>query len=147
MTESTPKRDCRLPIFKNLSLLPIKGAAKEFFRRERPYVVDPSLVVARPESTYSYPSAHSTPGMVCALVLADLFPEKRAEILAVGRSIGWHRIQLAKHYPTDIYAGRVLAQAIVRNLKSNPGFQQDFAAVKAELAAAAQPAHASGVGE
>jgi hypothetical protein len=41
-----------------------------------------------------------------------------------------------RSYPTDIYAGRVLAQAIVRKLKENPDFQKDFAGAKAEIAAA-----------
>jgi len=116
--------------------------AKAYFKRDRPYVVDPGLGVTRPEPNYSYPSGHSTLGTVDALILAELFPEKRNEILAYGRAIGWHRIEIGKHYPTDVYAGRVLAQAIVRELKSSPGFQQDFAAAKSELAAALQPVHA-----
>ena len=50
-----------------------------------------------------------------ALVLADLFPEKRDELLVLSRNLGWHRIWIGRHYTTDIYAGRVLAQAIVRD--------------------------------
>ncbi|HVM63054.1 MAG TPA: phosphatase PAP2 family protein [Verrucomicrobiae bacterium] len=117
--------------------------AKAYFKRDRPYVVDPNLGVKHPEHNYSYPRGHSTLGTVDALVLADLFPDKRAEILAFGRAIGWHRIQLGKHYPTDVYAGRVLAQAIVRELKSSPAFQHDFAAAKSELEAASPPTHSS----
>ena len=56
--------------------------------------------------------------MVLAFVLADLFPAQRDAILAQARQIGWHRVQIARHYPTDIYAGRVLAQAIVCEMKS-----------------------------
>jgi acid phosphatase (class A) len=52
--------------------------------------------------------------------------------------MGWHRVQIARHYPTDIYAGRVLAQAIVREMNENPQFQHDLAEVKAEVAAAQQ---------
>ncbi len=37
---------------------------------------------------------------------------------------------------TDIYAGRVLAQAIVRELKSDSDFQKDFAEAQAEIAGA-----------
>ena len=44
---------------------------------------------------------------------------------------------IARHYPTDIYAGRVLAQAIVRQMKKSDAFQKDFAAAKAEIAHAA----------
>ncbi len=115
----------------------IQNTAKIAFHRIRPYVLDPSLAEDQPEDSYSYPSAHSTSATVCALILADLFPEKRDTILALGRTIGWHRVQYGKHYPTDIYAGRVLAQAIVRQLKTNPDYQHDFAAAKTELAAAA----------
>jgi acid phosphatase (class A) len=44
-------------------------------------------------------------------------------------------VVLGKHFPTDVCAGRVLGQAIVRELKANPAFQRDFAAVKAEVRA------------
>ena len=74
--------------------------------------------------------------MVLALVLADLFPDKHDAILAEARAIGWHRVEIARHYPTDIYAGRVLAQAIVRQMKKSDAFQKDFAEAKAEIAAA-----------
>ena len=42
-----------------------------------------------------------------------------------------------KHFATDIYARRVLAQAIVRELKENADYQHDFAAAQAEINAAA----------
>lgn len=118
----------------------IQGAAKIAFHRTRPYILDPSLDDGRPENTYSYPSAHSTSGTVDSLILADLFPDKRSDILAFGRNIGWHRVQLGKHFPTDVYAGRVVGLAVYRQLKSSPDFQHDFAAAKAELAAAATAA-------
>ena len=74
--------------------------------------------------------------MVLALVLADLFPDKQDTIIAKARSIGWHRVQTARHYPTDIYAGRVLARAIVQQMKKSDEFQKDFVEAKAEIAAA-----------
>lgn len=110
--------------------------AKGFWKRPRPYVVDPSLAIGKLETSFSYPSGHSTESMVLALVLADLFPDKHDAIIAEARSIGWHRVEIARHYPTDIYAGRVLAQAIVREMKRNPRYQRDFAAAQAEIAAA-----------
>ncbi|HMD53742.1 MAG TPA: phosphatase PAP2 family protein, partial [Phycisphaerae bacterium] len=88
------------------------------------------------EKSYSYPSGHSTESMVLALVLAGVFPDKHDAIIAEARNIGWHRVEIARHYPTDIYAGRVLAQAIVREMNKNPDFQHDLAAAKAEIAAA-----------
>lgn len=110
--------------------------AKEHWKRKRPYQVDPSLDDGQPVREYSYPSGHSACGMTYALVLAEIFPDKRDALIAVGRDIGWHRVVIAKHYPTDVFAGRVLAQAVVREFKANPNFLHDLAEVKAEIAAA-----------
>jgi acid phosphatase (class A) len=118
----------------------VTDQAKDEWKRPRPFMVDPSLASGKLEKSFSYPSGHSTESMVLALVLADLLPEKKTAILAEARSIGWHRIQIARHYPTDIYAGRVFAQFIVRQLKASPAFQKDFATAKAELLAVAQAA-------
>ena len=114
----------------------VTDGAKDFYKRPRPYSVDPSLANGKLEKSFSYPSGHSTESMVLALVLADLFPDQHDAIIARARSIGWHRVEIARHYPTDIYAGRVLAQAIVREMKKNSDFQKDFAGAKAEIAAA-----------
>jgi acid phosphatase (class A) len=114
--------------------------AKGIWKRPRPFIVDPTLATGKLEASFSYPSGHSTESMVLALVLADLFPERHDAIIAKARSIGWHRVEIARHYATDIYAGRAFAQAIVREMKKNPDFQADFAGVKAELAATQQAA-------
>ncbi len=114
----------------------VTDVGKSHFQRPRPYTIDKTLANGKPEKSFSYPSGHSTESMVLALVLADLLPDRRDAIVDRARSIGWHRVQAARHYPTDIYAGRVLAQAIVQQMKTNPDFQKDIAEVKAEIAAA-----------
>lgn len=72
--------------------------------------------------------------MTLALVLADLLPDRRDAILAHARQMGWHRVQIARHYATDIYAGRVLAQAIVKQFQKNDDFKKEFDEAKAEIA-------------
>jgi acid phosphatase (class A) len=114
----------------------VTDLGKDYFHRPRPFVTDPSLANGKLEKSFGYPSGHSTESMVLALVLADLLPDKQDAILAHARTMGWHRVQIARHYPTDIYAGRVLAQAIVRKLKKSEAFQQEFSEVKAEITAA-----------
>jgi acid phosphatase (class A) len=116
----------------------VVGAGKDHWKRPRPYEIDTSLLHGEKEPSPSYPSGHSTHGTVYALLLAELFPEKRDEILKYGREIGWRRVITGKHFPTDIYAGRVLGQAIVRQLHANPEFEHDFAAVKGEINAASK---------
>lgn len=117
------------------------NTAKTHWKRPRPYETDSKLKFGRSEPSYSYPSGHSTVGTVQALILADLFPERREGILEIGRNIGWDRVVIGKHFPTDVHAGRTLAQAIVRGLKANADYQRDFAEAKAEVRAA-QPATA-----
>jgi acid phosphatase (class A) len=114
----------------------VTDLGKDFFKRSRPFTIDPSLANGKLEKSFSYPSGHSTESMVLALVLADLLPDKQDAILAHARMIGWHRVQIARHYASDIYAGRVLALAIVKQFKKSDAFDKDFAAAKAELAAA-----------
>ena len=114
----------------------VTDTGKDHFKRPRPYVIDRTLANGKLETSYSYPSGHSTESMVLALVLADLVPDKHDEIILHARQMGWHRVQIGRHYPTDIYAGRVLAQAIVKQLKKSDQFEADFNAAKAEIIAA-----------
>lgn len=109
---------------------------KAYFHHPRPYVVDPTIMPLAPENGFSYPSGHATRGTVFALVLAELFPADREALLRLGRDIGWDRIVAGAHTPSDVFAGRVLGKAIVREMLRNLQFQEDLAGARAELAAA-----------
>jgi acid phosphatase (class A) len=119
----------------------VTDLGKEYFQRPRPFMTDPNLANGKLEKSFSYPSGHSTESMVLALVLAEILPDKHDAILAHARRMGWHRVQIARHYPTDIYAGRVLAQAIVRELKKSETFEMELAEAKAEIEAARHAAN------
>src|SRR5437879_2591695 len=60
--------------------------AKDFFHRERPYAVDPSLKTCTPvkpgKAPTSYPSGHASLAFSMAIVLASLVPAKSQAILA-----------------------------------------------------------------
>ncbi|HEU5124865.1 MAG TPA: phosphatase PAP2 family protein [Verrucomicrobiae bacterium] len=118
----------------------IVNLGKDHWKRLRPINADPSLNWGVRDSSFSYPSGHSTRATIYALLLAEIFPDRKDEILAIGRQTGWHRVQMAMHYPSDIFAGRVLAQAVVRKLKNDPEFEHEFAEVKEELTAVAHTA-------
>ena len=114
---------------------------KNFYKRKRPYQIDPSLTLGPGEPSYGYPSGHSVRGTVYAMLFAELFPDKEEAMLDLGLNIGWDRVLIGKHFLTDVRAGRVLGRAIVRELKKDPQFQHDFAEAKAEIAALhAEPA-------
>ena len=118
----------------------VTDLGKDYFHRPRPFTTDTNLANGKLEKSFSYPSGHSTESMVLALVLADLLPAQHDAILAHARTMGWHRVQIARHYPTDIYAGRVLAQAIVKQFKKSDEFEKAAAEAKAEIEAAQKAA-------
>lgn len=114
--------------------------AKNYFKLPRPYHVAPErfphAIEHEDPTHYSYPSGHATRGTVFAAVLAELFPERREALLAKGRETGWLRVIGGVHYPSDVFAGRVLGQALAREFLHSEKFQADFAAARAEIAAA-----------
>lgn len=112
---------------------PVIDVSKNHFKRLRPYQIDDHLVLGPAEPSFSYPSGHSTRGTVYSLVIAELFPEKKEAILEIGRDIGWDRVLIGKHFPTDVYAGRVLGLAIVREVHSSTKFQHDVEQAMAEI--------------
>jgi acid phosphatase (class A) len=118
----------------------IAKVGKNHWQRIRPYHVDATRfsdpIEHEPRTDYAYPSGHSTRGTLYAALLGELFPEKHEALFLLGGEAGWLRVQGGVHYPTDIYAGRVLGQAIARELLHNERFQHDLAEARAELAAA-----------
>lgn len=116
----------------NVGLL--TNAAKVFYHRPRPYVVDPAIhpVVPKPGND-SYPSGHSTEGHFFAIVLADMVPEKAAELHARGDRFALNRVIGGVHYPTDIEAGKLSAIVIAERLFTSAEFRNDFEKARREL--------------
>jgi acid phosphatase (class A) len=110
---------------------------KMYFNRPRPFVtsseVHPTVPTGRQSYYYSYPSGHATFGYMAAILLAQMVPEKSAEIFARGREYGQNRVVDGVHYPTDIEAGRIDGTLIAESLMQSPKFQSDFAAAKTEV--------------
>ncbi|HWW20620.1 MAG TPA: phosphatase PAP2 family protein [Steroidobacteraceae bacterium] len=84
----------------------------------------------------SYPSGHSTFGTVCAILLAEMVPEKRAELFARGLDYAHSRMVLGAHFPTDLEGGRLTGTVAVDLLMHNPRFQHDFVNERASLRSA-----------
>lgn len=111
------------------------------YRRLRPFVSDSSITPCIPNderlrASYSYPTGHGALGMGWALVLAELVPSRADAIIERGRDFGWSRIVCGVHYPSDLSAAHVVAAAAIARLHADPDFQREFAAARAELAAA-----------
>jgi acid phosphatase (class A) len=119
----------------------LTNVAKEHARRLRPYQVAPARfprAVEHDAPFYdSYPSGHATRGTVFAAILGELWPAQRDAFFARGREAGWLRVEGGVHYASDVYAGRVLGQAIAQALFADAGFQRDLQAAKQEVTALA----------
>ncbi len=108
---------------------------KDQFQRPRPYTTDSSIrpCIRRPGGDRSYPSAHAAAGVLSALVVADLIPAQAEEFLAAGIQVGENRVLGGVHHPSDVVAGRKLAEQFYEALSSNQRFLSDFGRVKAAL--------------
>lgn len=120
----------------------VVGPAKDHFNRLRPSHAEVAVRPSLPQphaASRSYPSGHATEAHLYAAVLGELFPERRDALEAHARRLAWARILGGVHYPTDLEAGRRLAQLLFQALRSNTGFQQSLEACRTELAAGVRP--------
>jgi acid phosphatase (class A) len=108
--------------------------AKAGFARPRPFTSEPRLapILERPRSA-SYPSGHSTWAYAAGLVLADMVPERRTEILARAAEYAHNRVVAGVHYPSDVQAGQLAGTALAAMLFACPHFRSEEKAAKAEL--------------
>jgi undecaprenyl-diphosphatase len=62
----------------------------------------------------SFPSAHALLAFMMATLLATWFPRYRIIFYIAAGFIGWTRIYLGLHFPTDVIAGGLLGYGITR---------------------------------
>jgi acid phosphatase (class A) len=117
-----------------LQLLSVQ--AKNFHFRLRPPFADPRIQPCVPVSknSGSYPSGHSLFLFVQAGVLAEIFPDARESLFAYAHRATWTRILGGAHFPTDVVGGRLLAEAILVELKKNLAFWEAVKICSAEAA-------------
>jgi acid phosphatase (class A) len=135
--ENLPATDA---FFKDLGddIRAVDRASKAPFQRPRPFIVDPALqpCVRRPASP-SYPSGSALQAYLWADLLAEIFPEKRAELTARAQRAAWGRVVGGVHYPSDLTAGRLLVPAFLAEGRKSAAFRAALDRCRAELLAAA----------
>ena len=109
--------------------------AKAYFHRPRPSVVSSQVHPLSQEKNgdWSYPSGHATFGYTTAVLLANMLPEKRAEIFARADLYAQHRIVMGAHFPSDLEAGKLAGTVIAAQILRDAQWQADYNATRGEL--------------
>jgi len=114
----------------------IKGftnVAKAKWERKRPpYADDRIKPCVEMEENGSYPSAHAVRGVVWTRILAEIFPDKKDQLLKRGLLMGEDRVIAGIHFPSDVAAGQKLGDALADKLLADPNFQKALKEAKAE---------------
>jgi acid phosphatase (class A) len=112
--------------------------AKERYNRPRPFEVN-RQPICTPESARSlrsdgsYPSGHSAVGWAWGVLLSQLAPERKDQILERAHEFGQSRVICNVHWQSDVEAGRAVAEAVVQQLHTNLEFKRDFATAGREI--------------
>jgi len=113
-------------------------AAKEKFRRLRPYEIESRLhpCIDNVKGDLSYPSGHASYGYVMAFLLRELVPERGDALMARADDFARQRMVCGVHFRSDIEAGRRGAQWLIFALDASPGYRAAADAARVELRAA-----------
>jgi acid phosphatase (class A) len=113
---------------------PLVKAAKLFFNRPRPFLVDPAIkpIIKQPPDA-SYPSGHSTFAYTVAIILANMLPEKAAAIFDRAGIYAHNRVVAGVHYPADVEAGRIAGSIIDNVLLHDAHFMADYGQARLEV--------------
>jgi len=113
----------------------VNRASKALWPRKRPPFAD-SRVKPCVEFSDSgaYPSGHGIQSALWAVLLADLLPERADGFQQ--RALETRRMKLftGVHYPSDLEAGRILGDALAREMLKSPALQAALADARAEIA-------------
>lgn len=113
-------------------------AYKKVAERPRPYVEDQAIKLCYDSPSYplnpqrSYPSGHAANGYAAALLLAEVFPARRQQILARGIRYGENRLVCGAHHPSDVLQGQLVAIAYFQAVSKNRDFESDLICARAE---------------
>jgi acid phosphatase (class A) len=130
----------RLPVTDKLlaqvgaDTMAVSAGGKKLWNRARPFDTDARIQPSgRKPGSLSYPSGHATRAFAWAVVLGELFPAKKVELLERAREIGQSRLIAGVHYPSDVAAGTKLGQAIGAKVIVSAAFQEDADAARQEI--------------
>lgn len=80
----------------------------------------------------SYPSGHTTVGTTVALILSEIAPEKKNELMSLGFEFGQSRVVCGYHWQSDVDNARLMAIYFYSVLHGNKDFLSDLVKAKEE---------------
>ena len=83
---------------------------KRTVSRVRP-AADGCVALVREPDRFSFPSGHATASMSVAAAYAVVFPTWAAPVFILATVVGFSRVRLGVHYPSDVVVGQVIAVA------------------------------------
>ncbi len=113
--------------------------AKDHYHRVRPFVLykDATCTPEQDQklaTTGSYPSGHASFGWAAALVLTEINPARKTELLRRGYDFGISRVVCGAHWQSDVDKGQVMGAAVVAALQAEPAFRAALETAKGEFA-------------
>jgi len=103
---------------------PVILKLKKHFNRPRPKVLAKKMNIKMKDiemdsmKTPSYPSGHSTQGMLIGLVLSDKHPKSRSAFMQTAKNISDSRNIARAHYKSDSDMGNKLGKSMYNHIKN-----------------------------
>jgi acid phosphatase (class A) len=105
---------------------------KRFFKRARPYHLEPKLKPLARIGSPSFASGHTLWAFTQAFLFSEIMPEKRNNFIDRAEEVRWSRELMGIHYPSDNEASRIIAWQLLQYWKTNPQFVYDLEQAKIE---------------